>query len=94
MGKTKIPRTTPTPNTETGFTYWAYVLDVGPSGPNGVHVIIVWLVVLFSMTVTASDRMADGIAHIIASNHINIAVITVNGFVCTRKKNNIKSGCD
>lgn len=65
-----------------GNTYWAYLFDVGPSGPNGVHVIIEWLVVLFSTTVTTSDIMAAGVAQMIARTQINSAVITVNGFVC------------
>lgn len=51
-------------------------------GPNGVHVMIVWFVVLFSITVTASDIIAAGVAHKIANTHIKSAVITVNGFVC------------
>lgn len=58
-------------------TYWAY--DDG--GPNGVHVKIVWLVVLFNTMGTTSDIIAAGVAHTIASTHMNIAVITVNGFV-------------
>lgn len=62
-------------------TYRAYVLDVGPSGPNGVHVMIVWLVVLLSITVTASDMIADGVAHSMANTHMKSAVITVNGLV-------------
>lgn len=63
---------------------------MGPSGPNGVHVMIVWLVVLFKIRVTASERMADGIAHIIASTHMSKAVITVNGFVCEKGKKGAK----
>lgn len=58
-------------------TYWAY--DDG--GPNGEHVKIVWLVVLFNTMGTTSDIIAAGVAHTIASTHMNSAVITVNGFV-------------
>lgn len=50
---------------------------------------IVWFVVLLSITVTASDIMAAGVAHTIANTHINKAVITVNGFVWKAMQNQL-----